>query len=292
MLPSSANVTEADIRDRSKADAFTKIFAIVQCSWLVIQSIARAASGLSITQLELTTLAFVFCSLITYILWWDKPFDAERGLIVACSPPSERVRDVIIRQLGRSLHEDGAMSTLRISDLTWRGLWQLVMPFDATDYANPFGILYGDPDTEPWRMFLPSVTLYATGTVSSALHLAAWNWEFPDPVVQILWRAFGIAALGASLLPLLSYALAQYKLSNWMFVERAVDPLGIGPGRLTVQESGVSDSLAARVAVWFLFASYIISRLVLLSLTFYCFSSMPLGAYEKVDWMSFIPHFS
>lgn len=39
-------ITQNDIKDRSKADAFTKIFAIGQSSWLIVQCIARAAEGL------------------------------------------------------------------------------------------------------------------------------------------------------------------------------------------------------------------------------------------------------
>lgn len=39
-------ITKNDIKDRSKADAFTKLFAIGQSGWLIIQCIARAAQGL------------------------------------------------------------------------------------------------------------------------------------------------------------------------------------------------------------------------------------------------------
>ncbi|KAK0707358.1 hypothetical protein B0H67DRAFT_587356 [Lasiosphaeris hirsuta] len=60
-------ITEQDINDKSKSDALTKAFALVQCSWLVIQLIARVIQGLAITELELSTAAFVFCSLIMYI---------------------------------------------------------------------------------------------------------------------------------------------------------------------------------------------------------------------------------
>ena len=35
-----------DIQDRSKADAFTKFFAIAQSCWLIVQCIARAHQGL------------------------------------------------------------------------------------------------------------------------------------------------------------------------------------------------------------------------------------------------------
>ena len=39
-------MTGEDIKDRSKADIFTKLFAIGQSTWLVPQSIARADQGL------------------------------------------------------------------------------------------------------------------------------------------------------------------------------------------------------------------------------------------------------
>ena len=40
------HITKCDIQDRSKSDVFTKIFAICQSGWLIIQCIVRAAQGL------------------------------------------------------------------------------------------------------------------------------------------------------------------------------------------------------------------------------------------------------
>jgi hypothetical protein len=39
-------VSSDDIKDRSKADLFTKCFAIGQSTWLILQCIARALQGL------------------------------------------------------------------------------------------------------------------------------------------------------------------------------------------------------------------------------------------------------
>ncbi|KAF4963431.1 hypothetical protein FSARC_8564 [Fusarium sarcochroum] len=47
-------ITENEIIGLSKADAITKTFAIVQCTWLVVKSIARTAQGYLISQLELS----------------------------------------------------------------------------------------------------------------------------------------------------------------------------------------------------------------------------------------------
>lgn len=52
-------VTHEDIKDRSKSDAFTKLFAIGQSTWLIVQCIARAAQGLR--EYFLVTLYFEDC---------------------------------------------------------------------------------------------------------------------------------------------------------------------------------------------------------------------------------------
>ncbi|PMD53100.1 uncharacterized protein K444DRAFT_572716, partial [Hyaloscypha bicolor E] len=66
-----------DIKDRSKTDAFSKVFAIVQSSWLIVQSITRVASGLSLSQLELATMAYIIPAAVIYGFWLEKPFGVE-----------------------------------------------------------------------------------------------------------------------------------------------------------------------------------------------------------------------
>ncbi|ESK86846.1 hypothetical protein Moror_3459 [Moniliophthora roreri MCA 2997] len=67
------SVTQVEIQDRSHADVLSKTIAIVQTIWFILQSIARGAQGLGITELEIITLAFAFLNFITYFLWWNKP---------------------------------------------------------------------------------------------------------------------------------------------------------------------------------------------------------------------------
>src|SRR4051794_41047383 len=80
-------ITQEDINDKSKSDGLTKALALAQCIWLLVQLIARTSQGLAITELELSTGAFVFCAFIMYMLWWEKPFDMERRIIVTGTPP-------------------------------------------------------------------------------------------------------------------------------------------------------------------------------------------------------------
>ncbi|PBK59002.1 hypothetical protein ARMSODRAFT_899848, partial [Armillaria solidipes] len=75
LLKNLADISAETIEDKSKGDALSKMFSILQISWFVAQCIARAVQGLPITLLEMTALAFAGLSMITYLLWWYKPLN-------------------------------------------------------------------------------------------------------------------------------------------------------------------------------------------------------------------------
>jgi len=78
-----SDVTEARIKDHSKADGFAKALALLQILWFIIQCIARVSDKrLVLTKLELATAALAVLSLVMYFLWWNKPFNAEIPIIV------------------------------------------------------------------------------------------------------------------------------------------------------------------------------------------------------------------
>ena len=70
-------ITEEEITQRSKGDVLSKVIFILQSTWFIVQCIARRVQGLSLTQLELTTLALASLNGITFIMWWDKPLGAQ-----------------------------------------------------------------------------------------------------------------------------------------------------------------------------------------------------------------------
>ena len=77
-LPS---IPTKEIMDKSKGDSLSKFLVVLQLGWFVLQCLARAVQHLVITELELVTIAFSILSMVTYVLWWDKP------LLVQCSIP-------------------------------------------------------------------------------------------------------------------------------------------------------------------------------------------------------------
>lgn len=71
------HVTKAEIKDKSKANAFAKIFTVVQGSWLIIQCIARLCYKLPITLLEINTVGHILCACAIYFFWFSKPLDVD-----------------------------------------------------------------------------------------------------------------------------------------------------------------------------------------------------------------------
>src|SRR5260221_13176810 len=70
-------ISEGDIKDRSKGDILSKLIAISQTTWFILQCIAWGQQNLTLTELELVTLALASLNAITYVFWWHKPLGVQ-----------------------------------------------------------------------------------------------------------------------------------------------------------------------------------------------------------------------
>jgi len=70
-------ISEEDTKDRSKSDILSKLIAISQTTWFILQCIARGQQKLTLTELELVTLALASLNAITYVFWWHKPLGVQ-----------------------------------------------------------------------------------------------------------------------------------------------------------------------------------------------------------------------
>ena len=77
------DISEEDIRDKSKADGLAKFLVCLQAIWFCTQCISRIAQGQVISFLELNTFAHAICTLLTYMLWWHKPLDIQSPSLMA-----------------------------------------------------------------------------------------------------------------------------------------------------------------------------------------------------------------
>jgi hypothetical protein len=187
----------------------------------------------------LATMAYVFCALIMYVFWWHKPFGVEHVTII-----SEVTRE--------NLHFGSKWRRTPDIDSSSDGVADLL--FNLVDEIDIQGAIF-----------------YGVATAFSAIHLAAWNWEFSSPDVGVLWRSFGLAATAAGpsmiLLGLLVVAFDKCVTGHWIYTAAWVPTIILG-------------------------VVYGISRLGLIVLIIYSFKSMPAGVYETVDWTNYFPFFS
>ena len=168
-------ITEGQILDKSKEDVLMKLLPMGQIVWLIIQLCVRKAHGLPSTQLEIATLSFGVCTLLTYSCWLYKPKD---------------VREPIILQLTRTLTKTERWEFYRAyptydqshyrNEESIHNDFIYLRVFKQKFSARYFGVLFG-------------------GVVFGAIHCAAWNYEFPSAKEQKLWRI--ASALTVSLLP-------------------------------------------------------------------------------------------
>lgn len=266
---------EEDIRGLSKRDAVSKLLAIFQSSWLVVQCIARLCVGLPLTELELATIAFVVCGIAMYALWWDKPYGVERRYLVV-GTTMHQLDTVLSLKDGFGTSRGGVLGRLRdrsiydIIDLGKTHRWE-------TGKRSPIGILATCLMHPSYFPHMPSeiggpLAFYVSGTLFSAFHILAWNWEFPSPLVRILWRAFAVMATAAAPTSAFIHGLPKWEMkcsrgwNVWMYTVNGMFSLVLG-------------------------VVYVVARLGLVVIVFYCFIDMPAGVYQTVEWMDWIPHF-
>ena len=82
-------ISEHEIKDKSKANAFAKATVYIQASWFTSQFLSRLAIGLPVSLLELNTFAHALSALLLYWFWWDKPLDIAEPTVIDTSGSKE-----------------------------------------------------------------------------------------------------------------------------------------------------------------------------------------------------------
>src|ERR1700761_957735 len=89
-------ISKAEIEDKSKTDYLGKTFVCLQVLWFAINIMTRAYRHDAITPFELTTVAYVTCTLGTYASWWNKPSDIQLPTVIDGSQfPEETCADLL-----------------------------------------------------------------------------------------------------------------------------------------------------------------------------------------------------
>jgi hypothetical protein len=76
------DIPEDEVKDKSKGDWLTKALACIQAMWFCVSCLVRVGQGLTMSLLELNTFAHAMCTIVVYFIWWQKPLDIERPLLL------------------------------------------------------------------------------------------------------------------------------------------------------------------------------------------------------------------
>lgn len=274
-------VTERLIWDRSKADNFAKIVACIQSLYMVAQCIARADQSLEISCLELLTVAFVFCAAVSYYFWMSKPFSAE-------SPISINLRTdmaTVLRESGstRPYHSDTPM------DFVEQPGWNA---YNRRPSFKNFGGLTRRPlDRIPndyWPQFpnlRSAIPIWLVSITFGAIHLLAWNFQFPTSAELWAWR---IASLTALVL-LFFLGLVQV-LDVYPGINQPLTFLVIWTKTYPAENSSLLRRWLVNTPETLGYTLYFIARLVIVTESFVSLRLMSSSAYQAVKWSNYWPH--
>ncbi|KIJ14008.1 hypothetical protein PAXINDRAFT_100363 [Paxillus involutus ATCC 200175] len=202
-------ITKKQIRDRSKSDVLGNMLLVLQLSWFILQVIARATNHLAITLVEIDTLALAALSLLLFFFWWNKPWAAECPHIFYTKPSESNSEFVtnpthcedshVDNPHERSVTDHGDTRTPLIEDHT---LSVHRRKCDWIDEITTGGLSGGDHKT--------LLVLLIVWMIFGALHMIAWDFQFPSHAEKIMWRLASLTLVGAPCVYFLAMVLYRF----------------------------------------------------------------------------------
>ncbi|KAF7370014.1 hypothetical protein MSAN_00631400 [Mycena sanguinolenta] len=246
------NVNKEDIKDKSKGDALSKGVALIQGLWFILQTLARVHQHLAITQLEVVTLAFAVVNIFIWLLWWNKPLDAQRPIFIG--PPTQPDTETV---------------TLPVRLSLWDRFLCVIAGYDDNQYKP---LLLSTSVPSFWSIEMQTkygarafILLALVGTLFGAFHCAAWNAVFPMRHEMWIWR---MSALVITVYPGLTSLFYLMAMGDWLE---------------SVGETGCTIMIRT-------IPIYIAARIILIVLPLAELRSLPASAFMDVNWSTYIPH--
>lgn len=196
------NINERTIWDRNKADGFTRALTLIQIVWFLVGCLGRSLQDLSLTTLELSTLAFIFCTVNTFFFWRHKPLDVVTPIVLPCSTSIE---DIVAKAghgpLGKYSETPLEFVKPPVSRTSlvapfWFGV-KVVLDWRAKSDDLPITAFGNSRTTPPRGITVGDIVFAIIFTLAYfGIHLIAWNFAFPSRTEQVLWRITSLILLG------------------------------------------------------------------------------------------------
>ncbi|KAF4582607.1 hypothetical protein EYR40_002530 [Pleurotus pulmonarius] len=191
--PAWPPVSLKEIRDKSKGDALAKAIVVLQTSYFLIQLLARVARRLTITKLEIMTLAYALLCSILYLFWWQKPYNVQLPVFISLG--------VDISQPRSSPDNQASSVEGEAQQLQWtkHRIFNGGSILDLHNYivGEHLHVLKGLHDEDTVQRNATSTTLHrhrtaiasslVTATAFGGVHCVAWDFEFTTHAEHLVW---------------------------------------------------------------------------------------------------------
>jgi hypothetical protein len=300
LIKSLPQISREEIECRGEGDVLVKATAVGQTLWLLIQVAVRGSRRLPISQLEIATLAFAVCAFLTYIFSWDKPQNAKLATRVG----TLRLRDTaqladLFDESGHSFFRNFAtyfmpkrFCGLRPRETLFKqpsarkeGVEIKCPIFGAVPNDWVCNLVAGNPaitipfpntKEDPLDYAVLGTGAMISGIIFGAVHFAAWDFHFPTPIEQTLWRIASVVSACVLVLHPLIHTSKVFLFQRVPWFDRTK------AARITV----VSISGACSFLIM---VSYVVSRMFLIVEIFRTLFFLPSEAYIST-WSSSVPH--
>ncbi|KAI1745580.1 hypothetical protein F4680DRAFT_107899 [Xylaria scruposa] len=281
-----------DIRAVNKADGLARAFTLGQMVWFTLSCLGRAANHISLTPLELETLAFILCTIHTFFFWYHKPLDPVRSIVV---PLDLTLQQLPIPNLDLDRYSRTPLEVINpppdprsLIAPFWFGLRCAVEPFERVP-NNPrrplptiSNSLSNPPGGVGWGL---TIYLILFQIMYYGLHIGVgWLLPFPTTIEFYLWEGASIVDAGLIGIFLLALPLGNYfspQIGAHMFHREASTVLEVA--------NMLPPWAKFTIHAPFVFV-YIIARAVGLASAGSSLRALPTAAFQNVSWSNFLPH--
>ena len=280
------------IWDKNKADGFARALTLVQITWFFIQCVGRFGQHLAISTLELSTLAFIFCTMNTLFFWRHKPLDVDTPIFLPCVTTMEDILSKAGDQ-SRKRYDQTPLDFVKPAMVKK----SLIAPFwlamsiclDWRERGSLPVKTFGNSTTTPPRGLKTADVVYGVIYTTSyfGIHLAGWNFTFSSPTEQRLWRIASLTALALAVFYLLAVAVGTAyagRVAKSLFNNYEVENI-IGLAKLLPRWQAVLMHGPVIVA-------YGLARAYIIVEGFASLRALPVSAYASVNWSNYVPHFT
>ena len=294
-------ITEDEISDKSKANLMAKILVCLQTGWYEIQR-----SGLNLTTLEVATISYVWCTWGIYYQWLRKPLDVSTPTKLQIQASTAE----ILLEAGPEALEPYRQTPLDFvqdPQYSWTLDVQPVFHFRVDPKKRPLPRILND--SFPWYDRAHDIFI-VTGIILffGGIHMFGWNLVFPTAIEKLLWRISALLVLCTTAVVVLwdfvrgvfhaAYLLHINKqpmrlMSIYYVHTDKIDKIAGSNGLPIWNEKFVADVLI----YWYVRSIapvvilYVLSRLYISSEALASLRALPKGAFQDIQWTSFILHY-